>query len=174
MPVAGQTVALIGLYAGGGGQVATVVLLMLLGASVGPLFMATQSQVLHVAPGRTETALAANSAAFNVGVAVGALLGGALLPLTGTRGTLLAGGLLTAVALVMLSLHMDCLFLLPGHRGLGLGVLLMDAVAAEARALGLDEVQWQTPVWNDGAIRFYDRMGARARQKVRYSLPVAP
>ena len=71
-------------------------------------------------------------------------------------------------------LHMDGLFLLPGHRRLGLGVLLMDAVAAEARARGLDEVQWQTPVWNDGAIRFYDRIGARARQKVRYSLPVAP
>jgi GNAT superfamily N-acetyltransferase len=71
-------------------------------------------------------------------------------------------------------LHMDCLFLLPGHRGLGLGVLLMNAVAAEARALGLGEVQWQTPVWNEGAIRFYDRTGARARQKVRYSLPVAP
>ncbi|MGC0335596.1 N-acetyltransferase family protein [Streptomyces sp. SLBN-8D4] len=71
-------------------------------------------------------------------------------------------------------LHMDCLFLLPGHRGLGLGVLLMDAVTAEARALGLGEVQWQTPAWNDGAIRFYDRLGARARQKVRYSLPVAP
>lgn len=65
--------------------------------------MATQSQVLHVAPGRTETALAANSAAFNVGVAVGALLGGALLPLAGIRGTFLVGGLLTAVALVMLS-----------------------------------------------------------------------
>ncbi|MFF4030967.1 GNAT family N-acetyltransferase [Streptomyces sviceus] len=71
-------------------------------------------------------------------------------------------------------LHMDCLFLLPGHRGLGLGVLLMDAVLAEARALGLGEVQWQTPTWNDGAIRFYDRLGARAGQKVRYSLPVAP
>jgi GNAT superfamily N-acetyltransferase len=71
-------------------------------------------------------------------------------------------------------LHMDCLFLPPGHRGLGLGVLLMDAVTAEARALGLGEVQWQTPAWNDGAIRFYDRLGARARQKVRYSLPVAP
>ncbi|WP_435807723.1 MFS transporter [Streptomyces canus] len=84
-------------------QVATVVLLMLLGASVGPLFMATQSQVLHVAPGRTETALAAPSAAFNVGVAVGALLGGALLPLTGIRGTFLACGLLTAVARVVLS-----------------------------------------------------------------------
>jgi predicted MFS family arabinose efflux permease len=65
--------------------------------------MATQSQVLQVAPGRTETALAANSAAFNVGVAVGALFGGALLPLTGVRGTFLAGGLMTAVALVVLS-----------------------------------------------------------------------
>lgn len=71
-------------------------------------------------------------------------------------------------------LHMDCLFLLPGHRGLGLGVLLMDAVAAEARALGLGEVQWQTPTWNDGAVRFYDRLGARAKQKWRYSLPITP
>lgn len=69
-------------------------------------------------------------------------------------------------------LHMDCLFLLPGHRGLGLGVLLMDAVADEARTLGLDVVQWQTPTWNEGAIRFYDRLGAEGRQKVRYSLSV--
>ncbi|MFE1835956.1 MFS transporter [Streptomyces sviceus] len=103
VPVVGQAVALVGLYAAGSSQVATVVLLMLLGASVAPAFMATQSQVLRVAPGRTETALAANSAAFNVGVAAGALLGGVLLPLTGTRGTFLGGGVLTAVALVVLS-----------------------------------------------------------------------
>jgi DHA1 family inner membrane transport protein len=103
VPVTGQTVALLGLYAAGSSQVATVALLMLLGASVAPAFMATQSQVLRVAPGRTETALAANSAAFNVGVAAGALLGGVLLPLTGTRGTFLVGGLLTAVALVVLT-----------------------------------------------------------------------
>ena len=102
VPVAGQAVALVGLSAGGRSQVATVGLLMLLGASVAPTFMATQSQVLHVAPGRTETALAANSAAFNVGVAAGALLGGGLLPLTGTRGAFLAGGLLTVGALVVL------------------------------------------------------------------------
>ncbi|WP_367325477.1 N-acetyltransferase family protein [Streptomyces sp. HUAS ZL42] len=69
-------------------------------------------------------------------------------------------------------LHMDCLFLSPGHRGLGLGVLLMDAVLAEARRLGLSEVQWQTPAWNDGALRFYHRLGARAREKLRYVLPV--
>ena len=47
--------------------------------------MATQNQVLRVAPGRTETALAANSAAFNVGIAAGALLGGALLTLPLSR-----------------------------------------------------------------------------------------
>ncbi|MFE0171627.1 GNAT family N-acetyltransferase [Streptomyces sp. NPDC059002] len=69
-------------------------------------------------------------------------------------------------------LHMDCLFLRDGHRGLGLGRLLLDAVAAEARGLGLTEVQWQTPVWNEGAIRFYDRMGVPAKEKVRYRMPV--
>ncbi|WP_324789620.1 MFS transporter [Streptomyces sp. H51] len=102
VPVAAQAAALLGLYAGGSGRAAAVALLMLLGASVGPVFMATQSQVLRVAPGRTETALAANSAAFNVGVAAGALLGGGLLSVAGVRGTFLAGGLLTAAALPLL------------------------------------------------------------------------
>jgi predicted MFS family arabinose efflux permease len=103
VPVVTQAVALLGLYTAGTGQVVTVLLVMLLGASVGPVFMATQSQVLQVAPGRTETALAANSAAFNTGVAAGALLGGLLLPVAGVRGTFLAGGLLTVGALAVLT-----------------------------------------------------------------------
>ncbi|MFC7262530.1 MFS transporter [Streptomyces lutosisoli] len=103
VPVAAQAVALLGLYAGGGSQPVTVAMLMLLGASLGPAFMATQSQVLHVAPGRTELALAANSAAFNTGVAAGALTGGALLSAVGVRGTFLIGGLLTAGALAVLT-----------------------------------------------------------------------
>jgi GNAT superfamily N-acetyltransferase len=69
-------------------------------------------------------------------------------------------------------LHMDCLFLRDGHRGLGIGPLLMEAVLGEARALGLSQVQWQTPPWNEDAIRFYDRLGARAKEKRRYSLSV--
>ncbi|MFI6731067.1 GNAT family N-acetyltransferase [Streptomyces sp. R-74717] len=69
-------------------------------------------------------------------------------------------------------LHMDCLFLSSDSRGSGLGALLMDAVTAEARNLGLTEIQWQTPVWNKGAIRFYDRLGADAKTKLRYSLTV--
>ncbi|MEU6257090.1 MFS transporter [Streptomyces sp. NPDC047043] len=103
VPVATQATALLGLYAAGSSRVAAVGLLMLLGASVAPVFMATQSQVLRVAPGRTETALAANSAAFNVGVAAGALLGAGLLPVVGVRGTFLAGGLLTVGALAVLA-----------------------------------------------------------------------
>ncbi len=67
-------------------------------------------------------------------------------------------------------LHMDCLYLRPGHRGRGIGRALIDAVAAHAAALGLPEVQWNTPDWNDGAIRFYDRLGATARTKQRYTL----
>lgn len=69
-------------------------------------------------------------------------------------------------------LHMDCLFLRSGHRGRGLGALLIEAVVDEARKLGITEVQWQTPAWNEGAVRFYERLGARAKEKLRYSLPV--
>ncbi|MGC9544309.1 MFS transporter [Streptomyces sp. UG1] len=103
VPVAGQALALLGLYATGHVPVAAVVLIMLLGASVAPAFMATQSRVLQVAPGRTETALAANSAVYNVGIAAGALLGGALLPVVEVRGTFLVGGLLTVGALAVLT-----------------------------------------------------------------------
>lgn len=101
VPLAGQAVALIALSAAGDVQVVVVAMLALLGASVGPVFMATQNQVLRVAPGRTEIALAANSAAFNVGVAAGALAGGVVLPLMGVRSVFLAGGLLTVGALAL-------------------------------------------------------------------------
>ncbi|WP_181449592.1 MFS transporter [Streptomyces cyaneus] len=103
VPVAVQAVALLGLYATGHVPAVSVVLIMLLGASVATIFMATQSRVLQVAPGRTETALAANSAAYNVGIAAGALLGGFLLPVVGVRGTFLVGGLLTAAAPAVLT-----------------------------------------------------------------------
>ncbi|MFI8522582.1 GNAT family N-acetyltransferase [Streptomyces sp. NPDC085481] len=68
-------------------------------------------------------------------------------------------------------LHMDCLYLTATARGHGLGPLLVAAVRQEARTLGLTEIQWQTPTWNEGAIRFYDRLGATSKEKRRYSLP---
>ncbi|MFH8987708.1 MFS transporter [Streptomyces sp. NPDC017940] len=102
VPVTTQALALLGLYAAGGSKPVAVAMLVLLGASLGPVFMATQSQVMHFAPGRTETAIAANSAAYNLGVAAGALAGSLLLPVLGVRGTFLVGGLMTVAALVLL------------------------------------------------------------------------
>ncbi|MCJ0872932.1 GNAT family N-acetyltransferase [Streptomyces sp. AP-93] len=69
-------------------------------------------------------------------------------------------------------LHMDCLYLAEEARGHGLGAALMDGVAALARELGLGHVEWQTPDWNEGAIRFYDRLGVTGKPKLRYALPV--
>ncbi|MFD9302280.1 GNAT family N-acetyltransferase [Streptomyces sp. NPDC060048] len=68
-------------------------------------------------------------------------------------------------------LHMDCLYLAAEARGHGLGAALMDGVRGLARTLGLGHVEWQTPDWNEGAIRFYDRLGATGRPKIRYALP---
>ncbi|WP_408639036.1 GNAT family N-acetyltransferase [Nocardiopsis suaedae] len=50
-------------------------------------------------------------------------------------------------------LPMDCLSPREGRRGLKVGPLLMEAVVAEARALGLGQVQWQAPPWNTDATR---------------------
>jgi GNAT superfamily N-acetyltransferase len=66
--------------------------------------------------------------------------------------------------------HMDCLFVRDGLRGLGVGAKLLECVAQFARNRGAQEVQWQTPVWNLDAARFYDRAGASSSQKLRFTL----
>jgi GNAT superfamily N-acetyltransferase len=68
-------------------------------------------------------------------------------------------------------LHMDCLYLREETRGLGLGRQLVMEIASLAYRLGCVNVQWQTPVWNERAIRFYQRLGAKGKQKVRFFLP---
>lgn len=71
-------------------------------------------------------------------------------------------------------LHLDCLFLDEGARGLGLGAAFMRAVADHARGEGLDRIEWQTPTWNEAAIDFYRRGGAKDLAKARFSLQIAP
>ncbi|MFF8712638.1 MFS transporter [Streptomyces sp. NPDC015184] len=110
--VAAQVVGMLGLYAAGSRPVAAVVFLALMGGALGPVFMATQNEMLRCAPGRTDIALAANSGAYNAGIAAGAALGGLVLPLADVRGTFLAGGLLATGACAVLLLGGR---LLPGH-----------------------------------------------------------
>lgn len=66
--------------------------------------------------------------------------------------------------------HLDCLYLVEAVRGHGAGRLLVDAVVRFARAQGCSSLQWQTPHWNAGAIRFYQRLGAGAQTKARFTL----
>jgi predicted MFS family arabinose efflux permease len=75
---------------------------MMVGGALGPVFMTTQNEMLRCAPGRTDLALAANSGAYNAGIAAGAALGGLVLPLADVRGTFLAGGLLAVGACAVL------------------------------------------------------------------------
>jgi ribosomal protein S18 acetylase RimI-like enzyme len=67
-------------------------------------------------------------------------------------------------------LHLDCLYLRPTSRGGGIGTRLLLEVTQLARQRGLQQVQWQTPEWNESAIRFYERTGARSDRKRRYVL----
>jgi predicted MFS family arabinose efflux permease len=96
--VATQAVGLTGLYATGDRPVAAVVFLVLMGGALGPVFMTTQNEMLHCAPGRTDLALAANSGAYNAGIAAGAALGGLVLALADVRAAFLVGGLMTCAA----------------------------------------------------------------------------
>lgn len=69
-------------------------------------------------------------------------------------------------------LHMDCLFVRDGWRGAGIGAALLAAVVAHARKCRCAEIQWQTPVWNEGAARFYRRAGAQEQSRRRFFLAV--
>lgn len=69
-------------------------------------------------------------------------------------------------------LHLDCLFIDPAHRSEGIGARLLGAARAHAISESIEELQWQTPVWNERAARFYIREGATASPKVRFRLNV--
>ncbi|MBA9006211.1 MFS transporter [Thermomonospora cellulosilytica] len=97
------TTALLGLYAFGPRPAMTVVMVVLLGLALPCLATAIQARVLEVAPGSTDVASAAASAAFNVGIGGGALLGGLLLPWLGVRTVALAGAVSVACALAVLA-----------------------------------------------------------------------
>ncbi|MFF9815089.1 hypothetical protein [Streptomyces sp. NPDC014006] len=102
---------------------AAVLFPVLMGSA--PVFMTTQNEMLHSAPGRTDLALAANSGSYNAGIAADAALRGVVLPLADVRGTFLAGGLMTVGA---------CAVLLAGR--LVAEVPLTSRVPVEASAWG--------------------------------------
>lgn len=67
-------------------------------------------------------------------------------------------------------MHLDCLYLEETVRGMGIGETIMRSLIAEAKRRACINIQWQTPVFNEPAIRFYCRMGASPIEKQRFTL----
>jgi GNAT superfamily N-acetyltransferase len=67
-------------------------------------------------------------------------------------------------------LYLDCLYLEPDFRGMGIGEVMINKIKAIALDRGCAEIQWQTPAFNEGAIKFYKRVGALGKDKVRFFL----
>ena len=64
----------------------------------------------------------------------------------------------------------DCLFLRDAYRGRGWGRSLVEHVVRTTFEVRTVNVQWQTPTWNRDAVRFYERLGASAAEKLRFTL----
>jgi GNAT superfamily N-acetyltransferase len=59
-------------------------------------------------------------------------------------------------------IYLEDLFVLPEWRGKGLGTQLLVRIAELAVERGCGRLEWSVLDWNEPAIRFYRRLGARA------------
>jgi GNAT superfamily N-acetyltransferase len=58
-------------------------------------------------------------------------------------------------------MYLEDLFVLPEHRGRGVGRALLAHLAYIAIERGCGRLEWAVLDWNQEAIRFYERLGAR-------------
>ena len=58
-------------------------------------------------------------------------------------------------------MYLEDLFVLPDHRGRGVGRALLAHLADLAVERGCGRLEWAVLNWNQEAIRFYERLGAR-------------
>ncbi len=65
------------------------------------------------------------------------------------------------------TLFLEDIFILPAHRSRGYGEHLFNHCLREARKRRCGRMEWIVLDWNKGAIRFYDRLGARAMNEWR-------
>jgi GNAT superfamily N-acetyltransferase len=58
-------------------------------------------------------------------------------------------------------IYLEDLFVDPEHRGLGIGKALLGYVEGVARERGCGRLEWAVLKWNQSAIDFYEKLGAR-------------
>ncbi len=59
-------------------------------------------------------------------------------------------------------IYLEDLFVRPELRGRGIGEILLAFLARTAVERGCGRLEWSVLDWNESAIRFYERLGARA------------
>jgi GNAT superfamily N-acetyltransferase len=59
------------------------------------------------------------------------------------------------------TLYLEDLFVLPAHRGAGVGKALFVHLAREAARRGCGRMEWAVLDWNEPALAFYRRLGAQ-------------
>jgi len=67
-------------------------------------------------------------------------------------------------------MYLDCLYLEEDARGFGIGEAIIEKLKQIAIDKNCINIQWQTPKFNERAIKFYNRIGGKAKEKVRFSL----
>ena len=58
-------------------------------------------------------------------------------------------------------LHLEDLVVNPKMRGLGLGTALLDEIVKYGHDLGVKRISWEVLDWNEEAITFYEKKGAK-------------
>jgi len=61
--------------------------------------------------------------------------------------------------------YLEDLYVKPEYRGKGIGLDLLKATAKKAKNAGAIRLDWQVIDWNEGAVKFYERLGAHIEKK---------
>jgi len=62
-------------------------------------------------------------------------------------------------------LYIDCLFLTEESRGFGIGKKIINRMKQEGYKNQCTHIQWQTPDFNERAMKFYNRIEAKSKSK---------
>jgi len=69
-------------------------------------------------------------------------------------------------------IYMDCIYVNEAMRSQGIGEKLIERIKVEGAQLDCSLIQWQTPDFNEKAMKFYRRIGATSKSKERFFLNV--
>jgi predicted MFS family arabinose efflux permease len=118
-------------------RAATIILLVLWGASFGAWQLSQVNMTLAAAPGTFEAAMSLNTMAYNTSIALGALFGGLFADNLGVRSVMWFGAALTAASLLaILSTHRSTARSRPARDGAGREREVVSSTGSESGARG--------------------------------------